>query len=128
VLPFITEEVWSWAFAEETGQSSVHRAPWPGPEDFAGVPAPADPGCFDAAVACLTAINKAKSEGGVSVGRGVARVTLAANPVMVDRLQPVLGDVLSSARVQAHELEPRAALADGGVDVVDITFVAAQEG
>jgi valyl-tRNA synthetase len=128
VLPFITEEVWSWAFAEETGQPSVHRAPWPGPEDFAGVPAPADPGSFDAAVACLTAINKAKSEGGVSVGRGVAKVTLAANPAMVDRLRPVLGDVLASARVEAHDVEPRGTLADGAVDVVDISFVAAQEG
>jgi valyl-tRNA synthetase len=127
-LPFITEEVWSWAFGEESGQASIHRAPWPGAADFDGVPAPADPGCFDAAVACLTAINKAKSEGGVSVGRGVASVTLAAHPAMIDRLEPVLGDVLASARVEAHDIEARTALADGTVEVVDITFVPAQEG
>ena len=36
VLPFITEEVWSWAFAEETGHQSIHAAPWPGDEDFVG--------------------------------------------------------------------------------------------
>jgi valyl-tRNA synthetase len=27
VLPYITEEVWSWAFAGETGQPTIHRAP-----------------------------------------------------------------------------------------------------
>ncbi len=127
-LPYITEEVWSWAFADETGQPSIHRAPWPGPDDFAGVQVPADPGCFDVAVACLTAINKAKSEGGVSVGRPVARVTLAANPATLAYLEPVLDDVLASARVSRHALEPRAALADGAVEVGDITFAPAQEG
>ncbi|HJW70160.1 MAG TPA: valine--tRNA ligase, partial [Candidatus Binatia bacterium] len=110
------------------GQASIHRAPWPGAVDFDGVPAPADPGCFDAAVACLTAINKAKSEGGVSVGRGVASVTLAAHPAMIERLESVLGDVLATARVEAHDIEARASLADGTVEVVDITFVPAQEG
>src|SRR5207247_1547083 len=29
VLPYITEEIWSWAFAEETGSRSIHAAPWP---------------------------------------------------------------------------------------------------
>jgi valyl-tRNA synthetase len=127
-LPYITEEVWSWAFADETGEASIHRAPWPAADDFAGIDAPADPGCFDVAVACLTAINKAKSEGGVSVGRSVASVTLAAAPATIARLEPVLGDVLASARVASHILEPRAALADGSVEVGDITFALAQEG
>ena len=127
-LPYITEEVWSWAFAEETGQPSIHRAPWPGPGDFASVPAPADPGCFDAAVACLTAINKAKSEAGVSIGRGVTSVALGASPATIARLEPVLADVLASARVSGHTLESRPALADGAVDVADITFASAQEG
>ena len=34
VMPYITEEVWSWVFAEETGHPSIHRAPWPGEDDF----------------------------------------------------------------------------------------------
>ncbi|MCS5637579.1 MAG: valine--tRNA ligase, partial [Myxococcota bacterium] len=29
VLPYISEEVWSWSFAEESGEASIHRAPWP---------------------------------------------------------------------------------------------------
>jgi valyl-tRNA synthetase len=127
-LPYITEEVWSWAFAEEAGQPSIHRAPWPGADDFAAIAPPDDPRSFDAAVACLAAINKAKSEGGVSVGRGVSTVTLAGSPATVTRLGRVLGDVLAAARVEAHTLAPRAELADDVVEVADIVFVPAQEG
>ena len=28
-VPTITDEVWSWAFAQETGHPSIHLAPWP---------------------------------------------------------------------------------------------------
>jgi hypothetical protein len=64
----------------------------------------------------------------VSVGRPVETVTLAANPVTIARLDPVLADVLRSARVAAHTLEARAALADGVVEIRDIAFTPAQEG
>jgi hypothetical protein len=40
----------------------------------------------------------------------------------------VLDDVLASARVAAHVLEPRDALADGTVEVQDIAFAPVQEG
>src|SRR5262249_51392564 len=36
-LPYITEEVWSWAYAEETGHMSIHKAPWPSSADFDGI-------------------------------------------------------------------------------------------
>src|SRR5262245_27145590 len=61
VLPYITEEVWSWALAADHGVPSIHAAPWPSAAAFAGIPAPAVAGSFDVAVACLAAINKAKS-------------------------------------------------------------------
>jgi valyl-tRNA synthetase len=69
VLPYITDEVWSWVFASETGHASVHAAPWPTAAEFAEVSAPADAASFDLAVSCLTSINKAKSDGGVSASR-----------------------------------------------------------
>ena len=40
VAPTITEEVWSWVFAEETGYPSIHKAPWPTLEEFDTIPAP----------------------------------------------------------------------------------------
>jgi valyl-tRNA synthetase len=121
VLPFITEEVWSWAFAEETGERSVHGASWPGPADFADVAPPVDPGSFERAVACLTAINKAKSEASVSGGRGVARLALAASAATRAGLAAVEGDVMAAARVARHELSVDPGVADGAfrVDVIE---------
>ena len=127
VLPYITEVIWSWAFAEETGYASIHRAPWPGAEDVAAIPAPAAAGSFEAAVACLAAINRSKSEAGVSVGRGVRRLVIAAHPTTLDRLRLVLADVAAAARVEGYDLEPTATLADGVVEVRAPEFVAAME-
>ena len=122
VLPYITEEVWSWAFAEETGQPSIHAAPWPSGDDFAEVPAPADPLSFDLAVAAHAAINKAKADAEVSMGREVEQMTLLANAETLERLQPVLGDVLSAARILSHASEVRADLEDGVFEVADAVF------
>jgi valyl-tRNA synthetase len=122
VLPYITEEVWSWAFAEETGQPSIHAAPWPSGDDFAEVPAPADPLSFDLAVAAHASINKAKADAEVSMGREVEQMTLLANAETLERLQPVLGDVLSAARILSHASEVRADLEDGVFEVADAVF------
>lgn len=124
VLPYVTDEVWSWVFAAETGHASIHRAPWPTVAELATVAAPADAGCFDVAVACLAAINKAKSEAGVSPGRGLARLTLAANPETLGRLAAVQGDVLKSARVERHELLAAAELGDSAFEVRAAEYVA----
>ena len=122
-LPYVTEEVWSWAFAEERALPSIHGAPWPDASDFEGIAAPDDAESFELAVACWTAINKAKSEASVSVGREVARMTLAANAKTQARLEPGLADVLDAARCQQHELAVDDALEDGVFAVRDAEFV-----
>ncbi len=127
VLPYVTDEVWSWVFAGETGHPSIHRAPWPSAAELDAVAVPADAGCFDVAVACLAAINKAKSEAGVSPGRGVARLALAAHPETLRALAPVQADVLRSARVERHEMVAADALAASTFEVRDAEWVAAVE-
>jgi valyl-tRNA synthetase len=121
VLPYITEEVWSWVFAEETGHPSVHVAPWPSASDFEAIPAPADPDSFAVAVAALAAINKAKAEGEVSMGREVESLTLCGSSHDLERLELVAEDVLGAARVKAHRFEASEA---GGADTEEGTFEA----
>ena len=122
-LPYIAEEVWSWAFAAETGHASVHVAPWPAAAELDAVAPPADGQSFALAVAAQAAINRARSEQQVSVGRAVAEVTLAANAATLGRLERVLPDVCAATRVERRMLAERAGLADGAVEVAGIAFV-----
>jgi valyl-tRNA synthetase len=121
VVPYITEEVWSWAFAEERGQPSIHRAPWPTVAELASIPAPKDDGSFDLAVDLMSAINKKKTELGASTGRLVKTATLAIPETKSARLSPVLSDVLGSTRILAHTLAVRPIEGDlFGVDAMEV--------
>ncbi len=122
VLPYITEEVWSWAFAGETGHTSIHRAPWPSEVDFEAVPAPADAMSFDLAVAAHAAINKAKADAEVSMGREVETITLVASARTLGRLAPVLADVLAAARCLSHTTKAQENIADGSFEVEGAVF------
>jgi valyl-tRNA synthetase len=128
VLPYITEEVWSWRFAEEhapggdSAARSIHRAAWPGDADFAGVEAPAHAASFDTAVAALGAINKAKADAAVSMGRDVTTLRLAAAPGTHSILEGVAGDVLAAARVGETVFEADASLEIGSFEVRAIEF------
>jgi valyl-tRNA synthetase len=118
-LPFVTEEVWSWRAAAETGAPSVHRAPWPGAADFASVPSPADPESFAAAVAAIAAVRRFKGEAKASPGAPLARVELAGAPASVARLRRVAADVTDAARAAELVLREDPSMSDGDFAVVD---------
>jgi valyl-tRNA synthetase len=121
-LPYITEEVWSWHFAAQSGVPSIHRAPWPSALDFEGVGPPAEPESLEIAMACLAAIHKAKADASVAAGREVERLTIAANPKTLAKLARVAGDVLSAARVREHALAAADDAADGAFEIRDAVF------
>lgn len=104
VLPYVTEEVWGWAFADEKAAPSIHRASWPGETDFAGIAAPADPASLQTAIDALNVINKGKTERGASVGRVIETLALRAGGEKAKRLELVLSDVLAGTRVRAHTI------------------------
>jgi len=121
-LPYITEEVWSWVFADEKGEQSIHRAPWPGSQDFQGIEPPSSDASFDVAVACWTAINKSKADAEVSMGREALRLVIAASPKSLALLEPVLSDVLAAARCLDHELASRPEMEEGTFEILDAEF------
>jgi valyl-tRNA synthetase len=116
-LPYVTEEVWSWAFAEETGSPSIHTAAWPKSADFATLPAPADTGSFDAAAACLAAIHAFKTKAHASVGAGLARLVVAANEKTLAALRHGVTDVMAAARADGCALEMHAEMQDGEIQI-----------
>jgi valyl-tRNA synthetase len=124
-VPYISEEVWSWAFAEEAGQPSVHRAPWPTTKELAGIRAPKHADSFDVAIELMTAINKKKTELGASVGRVVKTATIALPASRVEDIAAGLPDVLSSTKIAAHTIVERAT--EGDAFVVEAMEVAPKE-
>ncbi|MFC7729239.1 valine--tRNA ligase [Actinomadura keratinilytica] len=68
ILPFVTEEVWSW-----WRDGSVHRAAWPA---AAELPEGGDPSVLAATAAALRQVRKAKSEAKASMRADVARAVV----------------------------------------------------
>src|SRR4029453_15632755 len=91
VLPFVTEEVWSWG-----RDGSVHASPWPegGPLRAAtGVEGPT-PLALEAATAVLTEVRRAKTSAKQSLRPPVARVEVTDHPGRLAALSEVAGDLL----------------------------------
>jgi valyl-tRNA synthetase len=125
-LPYVTEEVWSWSFAAGS-EKSVHRAPWPGEADFSGLrPLDAEGAVFDAAVAFLEAVNRAKSARGATVGRRLKRLRASATPRTLALFDRGREDALSAARVEGHAFEADPALEDMAFQVAEAELAEAR--
>ncbi len=119
-VPFITEEVWAWSLVEERGETSIHRAPWPKLE------ASEETGdLFETAIAAFSAVNRSKSEGSVSIGRGVESLALAMHPETAAALRPAVDDLLGAVRGRECLIEGRESLGAGEIEVLAIVFTAA---
>jgi valyl-tRNA synthetase len=91
VLPFVTEEVWSWWQA-----GSVHRASWPA---AAELPAGGDPEVLPAVAAALAGVRKAKSDAKVSMRADVASATVTAPESQVALVEAGRGDLVAAGRI-----------------------------
>ncbi len=73
-MPFVTEEVWSWWFAEE--KTSVHHAPWPGPGETEKVEPPRHQEGFAAAVEVISQVRGFKTSQAVSLRTPVIKLQI----------------------------------------------------
>jgi valyl-tRNA synthetase len=109
VLPFVTEEVWSW-----WQPGSVHRAAWPDPAEFAVAVAATGPGggpdrVLAAASGAIAAIRTAKSAARLSMRAPVGELIVSAAAGDLAALAAVLRDVQGAGRVARVELRTAAA-------------------
>ncbi|MGY1857942.1 valine--tRNA ligase [Modestobacter sp. SYSU DS0290] len=91
VLPFVTEEVWSWW---QTG--SVHRALWPAAPEL---PTGGDPAVVTAAAEVLSAVRKAKSDAKASMRADVATTTVTAPAARVAAIEAARADLADAGRI-----------------------------
>jgi valyl-tRNA synthetase len=91
VLPFVTEEVWSWWQA-----GSVHRAPWPAAGEL---PEGGDPEVLPVVAAALAGIRKAKSDAKVSMRADVESATVTAPAAQVPLVEAGRADLVDAGRI-----------------------------
>jgi valyl-tRNA synthetase len=91
VLPFVTEEVWSWWQA-----GSVHHAPWP---VTAELPAGGDPALLPVVGEALAGVRKAKSDAKQSMRADVASATVTAPAEQVPLVEAARGDLADAGRI-----------------------------
>ncbi len=108
VIPFATEEVWSW-----WREGSVHRAPWPTSAPLREIAGDADPTTLDAAGRALAALRKVKSEAKVSMRTPIVAGTLIVPTGQQSRVELAWADVLAAGRAQVE-------LSEGELDVATV--------
>jgi valyl-tRNA synthetase len=90
IMPFVTEEVWSWFRG-----GSVHRANWPLASEL---PAGGDAGVLVATGAALAGIRGAKSERRLSMGAALERVVVHGPAAEIDQVDFARDDLAAAGR------------------------------
>ncbi|HEX3328204.1 MAG TPA: valine--tRNA ligase [Actinomycetota bacterium] len=107
IVPFITEEIWQTTAAKA---DSIHVASWP---TVGELPAGEDEGCFDAAVAVLTQVRRAKSQAKVSMRFPVRHLGVTGPESKLGLLKLVMDDVTETGNIADYEL-----IADGAAETL----------
>ena len=110
ILPFVTEEVWSW-----WQEGSIHRAPWPDAADVRAAAGDGDPAVAEVTGEVLGAVRKAKSEAQRSMRAPVERVVVRDSADRIAALQLAIDDLKEAGSVRELVLE--ATDGPAGVDV-----------
>lgn len=94
-LPFITEEVWGWSFAEMFKTPSVHKAAWPSASEMAAVSGNVK--VFETARKVLEAVRTHKAAEKRSVKWPVAEVKIVCGPAQTADLKLAESDISKAA-------------------------------
>ncbi|MGH3732174.1 MAG: valine--tRNA ligase [Acidimicrobiales bacterium] len=106
ILPFVTEEVWSWWH-----EDSVHLSPWPTLDEL-GVLGERPGSVYLPVCEALEAIRRAKSTAKVSQRAGVARLVVTAPQEFAAALRASSSDLIGAGNVENFEV----------VDAHELTF------
>nr|WP_240916251.1 valine--tRNA ligase [Sanguibacter sp. HDW7] len=113
VLPFATEEVWSW-----WRDGSVHTAPWPVAAPLRAAAGPdARLAELTAAGNALAALRKIKSEAKVSMRTPILLAEVAVPAASLPAVEQAAGDVRGAGRVTGELVLVAAAEGQGSADV-----------
>jgi len=101
-VPYITDEVWHWAYSEDAGMNGfVHKSPWPTLDEFSAIPAPKAANTYDATVAAADAVRKAKADANVSMAAPVQKAAFTVVPDAVTAVEATLDDIQRMLKIEA---------------------------
>jgi len=124
-LPFVCDEIWSWRFSAGEDGRSIHAGPWPGPEEFAGIPLERAGRAYAAACEVSTRIRGAKTGAKKSLRWPVARLLVRGAEPDLAALRTVLSDVLAAGVVDTSVCQLAAGTAaDGGLFATEVELAA----
>jgi valyl-tRNA synthetase len=118
VLPYVTEEIWSWSFAAESGQRSVHTAPWPNSDEFHEISEPADPECVVAAAAFYSVFNRYRADKAMSRRTWVSFARIAGPASAVRTLEPIMDDLATTLNIRRWEFVAQEDPIDAGFSIM----------
>lgn len=102
VLPYATEEVWSW-----WRYGSVHRAPWPTTYEVGRtIQGDGDPHLLRLAADALGQVRRAKSERKLSMRAEVPLAEALGPAALLDQLTLVIDDLRAAGRINKLDLLP----------------------
>lgn len=123
-MPYITEEIWQWALAEQTGKPSIHVSRWPDAKEVSlNAEAPVSEKSFTLACTAFAAINRYKTEHKIAFKGELSRLKLFVHPSELSVLKGVVGDIFAATKVQTGEVLADDTLSEGQVDLRDVVVL-----
>ncbi len=99
-VPYITEEIWHWTFAEDADMcGSVHNSLWPVESEIAAIAAPSHASTWSAALSVVEQVRKAKADANLSMAAPVKAVSVCCNAQVCAALEAVSGDLQRMLRI-----------------------------
>jgi valyl-tRNA synthetase len=122
VLPYVTEEIWSWRFAGENTSKSIHTERWPSVEELQGLATENYQGLLEVAAAAISGIYSQKTLNQKSLGTPLISATVKGIKEDLALIEKCRADIENAAKLSPGGLKLEIAEPTG-----DLRFVATVE-
>jgi valyl-tRNA synthetase len=112
IMPFVTEEIWSYSFAQDQNDS-IHKTKWASSDEVHNVELPSCPGAYEQACILISEIRAAKTNAQRSLKWRVENLLISASAESIAKIKSVLSDISQAGNLidnavkftEANELE-----------------------
>ena len=101
-VPYISEEVWSWRFAGDGRDASIHTSAWPSLAETDAVAKPEHDAAFDCAIEVLGKIRSTKTQSQKSLRWPITEIKITGTKADCAALEPVMPDILRASNAPAN--------------------------